>query len=90
MKSIEAKPITKLSLFVIEKFLLTNVALKLVKTKFNNMLIMKVAKNDYPPNLKIKAYPHRFFNTYRGVVRSLELAVYMLEEIKINLKDRKV
>ena len=68
LKSIEEKPITKLSPFVTERFLSSNVAPRSVKTACNNTLIVEVTKKKYAdlllktttlPNMKIKAsYPH--------------------------------
>ena len=43
----EQKPITKLSSFVIEKFLSSNVAAKIVKTTCNSNLIVELTKKKY-------------------------------------------
>ena len=40
--------------------------------------------------LKIKAYPHLCLNTYKGVVRSSELSLCTLDEIKTYLKNQAV
>ena len=95
LESIEEKPITNLSPFTIERFLLTNVAPKSVKTARNNTLTVKITKKKYVDlllktitlhNMKIKAYPHRSLNTSQGMVRNSELSSCFIEEIKHNLR----
>ena len=41
-------------------------------------------------NIKIKTYPHNSLNTCKGVVKSHELSLCTLDEIKTNLKDQNV
>ena len=45
LESVEDKPITQLSPFIIEKFLSANVTSKSVKATCNNTLIMEILKN---------------------------------------------
>ena len=99
LKSIEEKPVTKLSPFIIERFLSANVVPRSVKTGCNNTLIVEVTKKKYVNlllkmttlhNMKIKAYPHRSLNTSQGVVRSSELSSCSIEEIKHNLRKQQV
>ena len=41
-------------------------------------------------NIKIKTYPYNSLNTYKGVVKSHELSLCTLDEIKTNLQDQNV
>ena len=72
LESVEEKPVTKLSLFVIEKFLSTNISLKSVKATKGNMLVMKMRKKSHTKlflkmttlhNIKIKMYPHQKYKS---------------------------
>ena len=91
LESIEEKPITKLSPFAIERFLLTNVAPRSVETTCNNTLTVEVTKKKCADlllktiplhNMKIKIDPRRSLNTCRGVVRGSELSSCSIKEIK--------
>ena len=98
LESVEDKPITEISPFIIEKFLSANMAPKSVKTICNNTLIVegKKQKNILKlllrtttlDNMKMKLYSHRSFKTSKGAVRSPELATFTIEEIKQNMKKQ--
>ena len=97
--SIESKssPITSLSLFIIEKVILSNITPKSVKKLKNDTLLVEVEKRKHVDfllkmtmfnNIAVKTYPHKSQNTSEGVVRSEELSLCTLEEIKKELKTR--
>ena len=90
----EDTPITKLSPFVIEKALNSLIKAKSVKKLINNTLLIEVGKKTFSDlllkqkyfyNLKIKVYPHNTRNSSKGVVRSPDLSLCTLDEIKNNL-----
>ena len=81
--------ITKLSSFMVEKFLLANVFLKSVKTTKNNMLVIQVVEKSHAEllfkmttlhNIKIKSYPHSLLDSSRGVVKCRELSLCIVME----------
>ena len=91
LESMEDTPITKLSPFIIEKTLNSFIKAKSIKKLINNTLLIEVEKNffsdlllkqKYFYNLKIKAYPHNTLNSSKGVVRSPDLSLCTLDEIK--------
>ena len=98
--SIELKssPITSLSPFIIEKVISSNITPKSVKNlkmihyslrwkKENVDFLLKMTMFN---NIAIKTYPHKSLNTSKGVVRSKELSLCTLEEIKKELKRQDV
>ena len=99
MESIEETPLSKISPFKIEKFLSRKLKPKTVKKLRNGTLLIEiynknqadeVLKWEYFDDLKIKTYPHNSLNTCKGVVKSHELSLCTLDEIKINLKNQNV
>ena len=99
--SIESKssPITSLSPFIIEKVISINVTPKSVKKLKNDTLLVEVEKRKHADfllkmtmfnNIAIKTYPHKSLNISKGVVRSKELSLCTLEEIKKELKRQDV
>ena len=65
-----------------------------MKKLINNTLLVEVPKKTFSDllleqkyfhNLKIKAYPHNSLNSSKGVVRSPDLSLCTLDEIKSNL-----
>lgn len=90
-------PLTKLSPFVIEKVISTNITPKTVKNLRNGTILVEVEKKRYADTLlkmknfhnkKIKSYPHGKMNMSKGVVRSRELSSCTIEEIKTELKSQ--
>ena len=88
-----------LSLFIIEKVISSNLQTKANKKLRNGNLPVEVekkeacrfsAKNEGFSQQKIIAYPHQNLNTSKGVVRSQELSLGPLEEIKKELKPQGV
>ena len=99
LESLEEKPLSKLSPFVIEKVISGIVSARSVKKLRDGKLLVEVGKKTYSDSLlrlktffeiKIKAFPHRSLNSSRGVVRSKELSLCTLEELKSNLKTQGV
>ena len=100
--TIESKssPITSLSPFIIEKVISSNITPKSVKKFFlNDTLLVEVEKRKHEDfllkmtmfiNITVKTYPHKSLNTSKGVVRSKELSLCTLEEIKKELKRQDV
>ena len=41
-------------------------------------------------NISVKTYPHKSLNVSKGVVRSKELSLYTIEEIKREIKKQSV
>ena len=87
----EDTPITKLSPFIIEKTLNSLIKAESVKKLINNTLLIEVEKkNVLRPTtktkillqLKIKVYPYNTLNSSKGVVRSPDLFLCTLDEIK--------
>ena len=84
LESIEDKPMSKLSPFVIEKTLSGLFTPVSVKKLGNGTLLVEVNKKPYADillkiksfgGLKIKAFAHLSLNTSKGVVRSSELSL---------------
>ena len=83
--------ITNLSPVIIEKVISTNLTPITVKKLKNQILFVKVEKRKHTDfllkmtkfhNISIKTYPHKSRNVSKGVVRSKELSLYTIEEIK--------
>ena len=92
----EEKLLTKLSLFKIERILQENIRPKMVQ-KIKPLLIeitkktsRRNLKMEALNNIKIKTYPHKTLNSSKGVVKSPELSLCILEEIKANHKNQNV
>ena len=85
LESTEDTPITNLSPFIIEKlFKKINQQYPAGRNAKKSFLdLLQEQKNFH--NLKIKAYPHNSLNLSKGVVRSLDLSLCTLDEIKSNL-----
>ena len=66
------------------------------KLKYATLLIEICNKNQadeilkwkHFDNIKIKTYPYNYLNTCKGVVKSYELSLCILNEIKTNLQDQ--
>ena len=95
----EDTPITKLSPFIIEKTLNSFIKAKSVKKLINNTLLIEVEKKNFSDlllkqkyfyNLKIEVYPHNTLNSSKGVVRSPDLSLCTLDEIRNNLRGQGV
>ena len=99
LESLQEKQLTKLNPFVIEKVISGIVNPVSVKKLQNGTLLVEVGKKAYADNLlkmnlfaglKIKSFPHFSLNTSKGVVRSSELSLCTLDEIKTYLKNQGV
>ena len=99
LESLEDKQLAKLSPFVIEKTISGIVKPISVKKLKDGTLLIEVEKKTYADNLikmksfhglKIKGYAHTSLNTSKGVVRSSELSLCSLEEIKTHLQNQGV
>ena len=99
LESIEDKPMSKLSPFVIEKTLSGLFTPVYVKKLGNGTLLVEVNKKPYADillkiksfgGLKIKAFAHLSLNTSKGVVRSSELSLCTLDELKSHLANQGV
>ena len=99
LESLQEKQLSKLNPFVVEKVISGIVKPVSVKKLQNGTLLVEVSKKTYADNLlkinlftglKIKAYPHLSLNTSKGVVRSSELSLCILDEIKTYLKNQAV
>ena len=97
MESAEGIPLSKLSPFKIEKILSKSLKPKTVKNLKNGTLLIessnknqadKISKWKHFDNIKIKTYLHNSLNTCKGVVKSHELSLGTLDEIKTNLEDQ--
>ena len=85
-------PITNLSSFMIEKVMPTNLTPIIVKkSKENEALLVEVEKRKHVDfllkmtkfhNISVKTYPHKFLKVSKRVVRTKELSLYIIEEIK--------
>ena len=90
-------PVTNQSLFIIEKVIssyLTSISVKKLKT---GILLIEVEKKKHADflrkmtmfdNIPVKSYPHKSLNVSMGVVRSKELSLCTIEEIKKELKNK--
>ena len=99
LESIEDKPMSKLSPFIIEKTLSGLFTPVSVKKLGNGTLLVEVNKKPYADillkiksfgGLKIKAFAHLSLNTSKGVVRSSELSLCTLDELKSHLANQGV
>ena len=99
LESLDEKQLTKLNPIVIEKPISGIVKPISVKKLNNGTLLIEVDKKTYADNLlkmktfaglKIKAFPHISLNSSKGVVRSSELSLCTLDEIKTYLKPQGV
>ena len=99
LESLEEKQLAKLNPIVIEKTISGMVIPKSVKKLKDGNLLIEVDKKSYADNLlkmkffgnlKIKAFPHNSLNTSKGVVRSSELSLCTLDEIKTYLQSQGV
>ena len=95
----KSSPIMSLSPFIIEKVISSNISPKSVKKLINETLLIEVEKRKHADfllkmtmfyNIAVKTYPHKSLNTSKGVVRSKELSLCTLEEIKKELKRQGV
>lgn len=99
IESIEEKAITKPSPFIIEKILASRITPKSVKKKTrNNTLLIGVERQHDAEillrmtkfyGIRVKVYPHKLLNSSKGVVRSAELSLCTLEEIRNNNSIKK-
>ena len=92
-------PITQLSPFIIEKVISSYLTPIYVKKLKNQTLLVEVTKKKHANfllkmtrfhNTTIKTYPHKSLNVSIGIVRSKELSLCSLEEIKSELKNQGV
>lgn len=99
LESIEEKKITQLSPFIIERVISANLNPKSVKKLKNDTILIEVEVKKHADfllkmknfhSIKIKAYPHKTLNTSKGVIRSPELSLCSIDEIKEELKDQGV
>ena len=101
LESLEDKPMSKLSPFVIEKTLSRSGLFTPVSVKklSKGTLLVEVNKKPYADillkiksfgGLKIKAFAHLSLNTSKGVVRSSELSLCTLDELKSHLQNQGV
>ena len=99
LESLEDKQLTKINPFVIHKIISGIVSPISVKKLNNGNLLIEVDKRTYADNLlnmklftniKIKSYAHASLNSSKGVVRSSELSLCTLDEIKSHLKTQSV
>ena len=99
LESLQEKQLTKLNPIVIEKVISGIVNPVSVKKLQNGTLLVKVGRKTYADNLlkmnlfaglKIKLFPHYSLNSSKGVVRSSELSLCTLDEIKTYLKSQRV
>ena len=88
-------PITNLSPFIIEKVISTNLTPIIVKKFKSQTLLVEVEKRKHADfllkmtkfhNISVKTYPHKTLNVSKGAVKSKELSLYTIEEIKRELK----
>ena len=95
LESIEETPITKLSPFLIPKTIETHCKPINIKKAMNNTIIIqttnqkqseKILKWKQFGKLNIKTYPHPTLNFSKGVIKSPDLALCSLEEIRLHLK----
>ena len=99
LESLENKQLTKISPFTTQKIISTNFEPKTVKSLRDGKLLIEVTRENHANfllkmktfnNIKIKAYPHETLNHSKGVVRSPELSLCSIEEIKSELKNQGV
>ena len=99
LESLEEKPLAKLNPFVIEKTINGIVIPQTVKKLKDGNILVEIDKKSYADNLlkmkffanlKIKTFAHNSLNTSKGVVRSSELSLCTLDEIKRYLQNQGV
>ena len=99
LESVEDTPLTSLSPFIIEKVISGITTPKTVKKQKNGTLLVEVDNKRQAEALlktktfygkKIKTYPHQTLNSSKGVVKSSELSLCTLDEIKTGLKSQGV
>ena len=99
LESIEDMQLSKLSPFIIQKIISANFQPKTVKSLRDGKLLIEVTQEKHANfllkmkifhNIKIKGYPHEKLNQSKGVVRSQELSLCSIEEIKTELKSQGV
>ena len=99
LESLEDKPMSKLSPFVTKKFLSGLFTPVSVKKLGNGTLLVEINKKPYADillkiksfgGLKIKAFAHLSLNISKGVVRSSELSLCTLDELKSHLANQGV
>ena len=101
IESLEEKPMSKVSPFIIEKQInsILGTPKSVKKLKNGNLLVEcynktqaeNLLKHKTFFNIKVKIYPHPTLNSCKGVIRCPELALCKdTEEIKANLKTRGV
>ena len=92
-------PITNLSPFLIEKVISSNMTPVHVKKLKNQTLLVEVDKRKNSDfllkmtkfhTINIKTYPHKSLNISKGVVRSKELSLCTIDEIKKEMKKQGV
>ena len=90
-------PITNLSPFLIEKVIPSNMTLLHVKKIKNQTLLVEVDKRKNADfllkmtkfhTINVKTYPHKSLNISKGVVRSKELSLCTIDEIKKKMKKQ--
>lgn len=98
IQSTEDIPITKISPFKIEQILSKKIKPKTTKKLTNGTILIEVQKTQVEEilrwetfnNIKIKTSLHQTLNSSKGVVKSSELSLCTLDEIKTNLKNQNV
>ena len=99
LESVEEKQLSQLNPFVIAKTISGIVTPKSVKKLRNGTILIEVERKSYAENLlkmkefaniKIKSFPHLSLNSSKGVVRSSELSLCTLDELKSNLQNQGV
>ena len=99
LESLEEKQLSKINPFVLHKVISGIVKPVSVKKLKNGTLLIEVDKKTYAENLlnmkffsniKIKSYAHASLNSSKGVVRSSELSLCTLDEIKSHLQTQLV
>ena len=97
LESIEETPIAKLSLFLIQKTIETHCKPINIQKTMNNSIIIhttnqkqseKILKWKQFGKLNVKTYPQPTLNFSKGVIKSPDLALCSLEEIRLHLKPQ--
>ena len=92
-------PITNLSPFLIEKVISSNMTPVHVKKLKNQTLLVEVDKRKNADfllkmtkfhTINVKTYPHKSLNISKGVIRSKELSLCTIDEIKKEMKKQGV
>ena len=99
LESLENTQLSKISPFIIQKIISANFQPKTVKSLRDGKLLIEVTQEKHANfllkmktfhNIKIKGYSHEKLNQSKGVVRSQELSLCSIEEIKSELKTQGV